>query len=113
MHTLSSLFAQNDCPLTFSDLQLIQQPNQLLFADATLTTPDGWLHFYHCASQTLLLSILPGDQDVGDFQNGLTVSGGTLPDYSQKAFDLSNADSDSNVQFLELLHIRLYPQRSC
>lgn len=77
-------------------LQVVDNAGIIEAANQECTDNNGWTHYYNDASGHIILSIKKNGQDVGSLQQGLTVTTGTLPTYSQGAYNLSNADYIDN-----------------
>lgn len=83
-----------------STLQVITSGNQFLIADMECTDAAGWTHYYNSDNSRILLSIKKNGQDIGSVSAGMVVSAGTLPGYSNGAFNLSDADYIDNDLWL-------------
>ena len=77
---------------SIEQLTLMQKAGQFLKADAVIVDETGWTHFYNKAQQKLILSVYTDGQDIGNLEEGLTVSSGLLANYGRGANDLSGAD---------------------
>ncbi len=78
--------------LTLS-LPIPAQPSLSLEADQEITDPNGWTHYYNCASDHLLLSIFKDGQDIGSLgNNGFAVRVVTNGGLGGGGLNLSAAD---------------------
>lgn len=74
---------------------ILNTPNTTVIADAECTDNQGWTHYYHTASNTIVLSVYQNGNNIGTILGGLNVQTSTVLKYgSNTASHIVNPPAD-------------------
>lgn len=81
--------------VSLAGYSILGTPNQTLIADAECTDNQGWTHYYHSPTNTIVLSVFKNGNSIGNIGGGLTVQTATLSNYSSNtATHVTNPPAD-------------------